>query len=220
MKVLWLFIVVAFIPGCHETATPNKNKVPSPIIVAIQPLGDVAKPTLQFLSSEIQNFYLARVIVLPARQLPHRFFNNTKSPRYCADSLLQYLQEEVRDSIDYVIGMTAQDIFTTKKDEDGHAKEPAEKYKIWGIMGLAYTPGKSSLVSDFRLRSLNKELEKRRLRNVALHELGHNFGLPHCAHQFCIMTDANESITTIDKESNGLCPSCRQKLKEALIIPK
>lgn len=83
-------------------------------------------------------------------------------------------------------------------------------------MGLGYQPGKSCVVSDFRFRSNNKELQQRRLRNVTLHELGHNFGLPHCSNKFCIMTDANESIKTIDNESNTLCNDCKRKISNKL----
>jgi archaemetzincin len=213
MKVLISLLVLFALPACNETGKPS---MASKTIIAIQPLGNFDKATLQYLSEEIKNFYNYRVIILPEKNIPSAFFNNTKSPRYSADSLLIYLKQEARDSINYVLGITHEDIFTTKKDEKGNIKQPAEKYAVWGIMGLGYQPGKSCIVSDFRLYTNDVLLEQQRLRNVTLHELGHNFGLPHCSNKFCIMTDANESIKTIDNESNTLCESCRKKISDKI----
>ena len=80
-------------------------------------------------------------------------------------------------------------------------------------MGLAYCPGNSCVVSDFRLKTKNKALHIARFKKVIIHELGHNFGLPHCPDKKCVMTDAVESIKTIDNAKPGLCNTCKNKLK-------
>ncbi len=63
-----------------------------------------------------------------------------------------------------------------------------------GIMGFGYLPGNACVISNYRLGKypqtqiqLNEKLLK-----VALHELGHNFGLPHCPDEQCIMIEAKE----------------------------
>ena len=79
-------------------------------------------------------------------------------------------------------------------------------------MGLAYCPGKSSIISKFRLRSSNKKLELERFKKVVIHEFGHNLGLPHCPDKNCVMTSAAEKISTIDKEKMELCDVCKRQI--------
>lgn len=49
-----------------------------------------------------------------------------------------------------------------------------------------------------------------RLRKVAVHEFGHNLGLPHCPNKNCVMTSAAEKLTTIDNEKLALCKNCKK----------
>lgn len=134
--------------------------------------------------------------------------------RFSADSLLVYLKSAKPDSLDIMLGLTAADIFTTKKNPDGTIRHPTYKYAVWGIFGLGHCPGSACVISSYRLKSNGSGKTRKRLRNVVLHELGHNLGLPHCIHTSCIMTDANEDIRTIDNSSQLLCESCRNKWKE------
>lgn len=98
--------------SCNQETTNFHATQP---LIAIQPLGNFDKSSLQYLSVQITDFYNCRVIILPQKNLPPEFFNNTKSPRYSADSLLKYLKREAHDSIDYVLGITHEDIFTSRK---------------------------------------------------------------------------------------------------------
>lgn len=86
-----------------------------------------------------------------------------------------------------------------------------EIQRFWNN-GLAYCPGNSCVVSGFRLKHKNEEKHFGRFKKVVIHELGHNFGLPHCADKNCVMTDAVEKITTIDNAKPDLCNKCKQKL--------
>jgi archaemetzincin len=45
---------------------------------------------------------------------------------------------------------------------------------------------------------------------VAVHEFGHNLGLPHCPNKKCVMTSAAEKLTTIDNEKLALCMTCKK----------
>jgi archaemetzincin len=79
-------------------------------------------------------------------------------------------------------------------------------------MGLAYCPGKSCIVSTFRINHPNQKIHFTRLKKVAVHEFGHNLGLPHCPDKTCVMTDAVESVSTIDNAKLALCEACKSKL--------
>lgn len=95
---------------------------------------------------------------------------------------------------------------------NGKVKSSIWRYNDFGIMGLAYCPGKSCVVSGYRLKHQNYDIHFGRFKKVVIHELGHNFGLPHCPDKKCVMTDAVESIKTIDNAKLELCLSCRKKI--------
>jgi archaemetzincin len=211
VKLTARYFLLIFVITCAGSCA-RKNITLHQSIVAIQPLGNFNQATIKFLSCNIQKFYGCRVVVLPSKDIPSQFFDNSKSPRYSADSLLRWLGNEAVDSIRSVLGITEKDIFTTKRDDKGNIKKPAEKYSVWGIFGLGYVPGKACVVSDFRLHCNDRQKELSRLRSITLHEVGHNFGLQHCPDKRCLMTDANESIKTIDHAGGDLCGSCRRKL--------
>jgi archaemetzincin len=116
------------------------------------------------------------------------------------------------DSLDFVLGLTSKDISVTKKDKWGKVKTPTYKYADWGIMGLAYCPGNSCIVSTFRIQHLNPKTHFTRFKKVAVHEFGHNLGLPHCPDKTCVMTDAVESVKTIDNAKLELCGKCKAQL--------
>ena len=108
--------------------------------------------------------------------------------------------------------MTSKDISTSKKDRKGNILKPEYKYQDWGIMGLAYCPGNSCVISSFRLKHKNKTIYFDRLKKVSVHEFGHNLGLPHCPNKKCVMTDAVETVSTIDNANLDLCDECKIKL--------
>ena len=150
---------------------------------------------------------------ISAVSLPKSAFVHIKSPRYRADTLLKYLEKiRIAESADFAFGITAQDISTTKRDADGNIKKPASKYRDWGIMGLAYRPGKTAIVSTYRLKQNHAEFYNR-LQKVCIHEFGHNLGLRHCADKNCVMTDAAESVRTIDHCQPALCTECALKIR-------
>lgn len=160
----------------------------------------------------IDSFYNIKTVILPYKELDKQAYVNIKSPRYRADSIIRIQQRNLPDSLDFVIGLTVKDISTTKRENNGKVLKPISKYTDWGVMGLGFCPGKSSIVSTFRLQHKNPKIQLERLKKVTIHEFGHNLGLPHCKNKKCVMTDAVESIATIDNESLSLCKDCRQKI--------
>jgi len=67
------------------------------------------------------------------------------------------------------------------------------------------------VVSTFRLsaRGADEKKLRDRLRKVAIHEVGHVTGLPHCEASACVMRDAEASIETVDKETGVFCEPCK-----------
>ena len=206
-RLLFLFVFILF--SCSKNNFTNNldNKT-----VGIIPYEEISNEEVVVLSKAIEDFYGIKTIVLPQKKMPTTAFVNIKSPRYRADSIIKFQNRNCPDSLDFVLGLTVKDVSVTKKDKGGNILKPTWKYNDFGVMGLAYCPGKSSIISKFRLKSSNKKLELERFKKVVIHEFGHNLGLPHCVNKNCVMTSAAEKISTIDKEKMELCDKCKKQI--------
>ena len=202
------FFLFLFLLACNSSETEKKSLLPKvfkPKIkkVGLQPYAKFPESNLLLLQTEIQSFYNCEVSLLPAIDFPQEAWYAPRS-RYRADSLIAHLRQTKPDSLNYVIGLSTKDISSTK-----------EPYEDWGILGLGYCPGPSCVVSTFRLKgsAKNQAHLEERLIKVTLHELGHNFGLPHCnKSDSCLMRDAGGTVKTVDQEAKVLCDFCRRKL--------
>jgi len=179
-------------------------------IVGIQPYEKFSIEDAKLISFAIDSFYRLETKVLPAKSLPNIAFTKIKSPRYRADSIIKIQNQNIPKNVYYILGLTNEDISVTKNDKNGKVLEPKWKYCDFGVMGLAYRPGKSAIVSKFRIKSKSHKTEMTRLRKVAIHEFGHNLGLPHCPDKNCVMTSAAEKLSTIDNEKLALCNTCKK----------
>jgi archaemetzincin len=180
--------------------------------LAVQPFNGCDAALVDTIAATLVEIYGLPVLTLKPSPMPDGSFINVKSPRYRADKIIADLKARLPDSIDHVLGFTHFDISTTKRDENGNVKDPAYKYEDWGVFGLGYRPGASCVVSTFRLKHANKQHFIDRVKKVAVHEIGHNLGLPHCPNTECVMQDAAESISTIDGVELKLCEACKKML--------
>ena len=210
-----LLLLVCFVIGLGACQS-SFDKVSEETSVAIQPFDGFERPYSDTVKAALENLYGIQVTVLDEIEIPQYAFVNIKSPRYRADTLIRYLRaNEAYDKFDHVIGLIKEDISTTKYVDykTKEIKQPENKYRDWGIFGLGFCPGKSCIVSSYRLhKSTSKENFIERLKKVSCHEMGHNFGLPHCPNKNCIMQDAAETIKTIDNVKLHLCEACRKKI--------
>ncbi len=201
-------ILVGLLVGC--------SKIPVDTKIAIQPLGSIDSAHVYSVERALEAYYGFEVDVLPYRPMPEHAFTEIRKPRYRADTLIAWLRDELPDGYNHVLGLTDKDISITKyKDrEAGIIKDPEWKYKDFGIFGLGFRPGKSCVVSTYRLKKgrKGKKLFPERLRKIACHEIGHNLGLRHCPNENCFMRDAAESIKTIDAVDENLCADCKKIL--------
>ena len=201
MKTPLAILCVVLLAACN-----TKQNTP---VIAIQPIGKVSADKITVVKHALNSVYHYQVLVLPAIQPPQQAYVNIKTPRYRADKLIAYLKDIKPDTVDYIMGLTGYDISITKKDMFGRIKEPQSRYEDFGIFGLGYMPGKSCVVSYYRLGNSIATLHNR-LAKIGVHELGHNLGLNHCTNKTCVMADAVEKISTIDNAEMKLCGGCKK----------
>jgi len=207
MKIYCISIFLLLVSCSKEKAIDYESEKR---IVGIQPYEKFSIEDAKVISFVIDSFYRLETKILSVIKLPKTAFTKIKSPRYRADSIIKIQNQNIPKDVYYVLGLTNEDISVTKNDKDGKVLEPKWKYCDFGVMGLAYRPGKSAIVSKFRIKSKNHKTEMTRLRKVAIHEFGHNLGLPHCPDKNCVMTSAAEKLSTIDNEKLALCKKCKK----------
>lgn len=170
--------------------------------IALLVLGDFDANTIEYIADKITSFYGCKTILLDSLNLPKNAYNKSRD-RYRADTLLNFLKTRIPDSIDNIIGFTNEDISVSIHSSND-----------WGVFGYGHCPGKCSVVSSFRLgkNKVQREIFNTRIKNVVLHELGHNFGLPHCLDSNCLMKDAKGKLSSVEGSNRKLCSNCKNKI--------
>jgi archaemetzincin len=155
---------------------------------------------LQPLKLDIKKFYGINTNSIRHDKLPISSYYKPRN-RYRADSLIKYLKSNKTQSQNLVLGLCAKDISVS-----------IHNAKDWGVFGFGYCPGNSCIASSFRLKKDSKPGYYSRLKNVVLHELGHNLGLKHCPDTVCLMVDARGKMSSIEGVNRKLCLNCKQFL--------
>jgi archaemetzincin len=176
--------------------------------LVIQPLGDeICIEDIDLVQEAIHQFYDMPVRVQPRLGLPKEAFYEPRH-RYRAERLLPFLKINLPEDGHRILGLTEEDISTSK----GIIED-------WGVIGLAVASGRECIISSYRCRlNARDEFQARvRLGKVAVHEVGHTLGLPHCPTAGCLMQDARGSVRVCDG-AYDLCIHCRNQLKLAGIL--
>lgn len=177
--------------SCSEKQkTMEKLEQKPSITILVQPFRDLKPEKAETVAEGIKKVY-PNVKVLEAIEFPENAYYKERNC-YRADSTIKFLNNRTKDSF-VTIGLTSKDISATKG-----------KIKDFGIMGLGYRPGKACIASDFRL---NKENSDEQFYKIAIHELGHTQGLPHCPEKMCFMRDAEGKNPT--NEETDFCKKCK-----------
>lgn len=173
--------------------TTMNNKTPKQI--SIYCMGGYPADSVQYLEAFLRK-YFPNVKVMPNNiNLPSQYFNKERN-RYLASGLLDELAKHRNN--DAVIGVTDYIIF-----------KPNKKSDTFGIMGMSYTNTFKSIVST-KIPLNGKEQSKDNICKLALHELGHGFGLKHCPNETCYMVDAEGTMKIVN--AIGFCESCKHVL--------
>ena len=149
---------------------------------------------------------LARVFRVPCQIKPDlfdiSFALDTGRRQYYSTAILQRLERHC-DLDARILGVTSCDLFV-----------PVLTF----VFGEAQLDGNCAAVSVARLREEGygmppcADLLRARLLKEAVHELGHTFGLRHCADWRCVMTSSH-AVERIDVKTAEFCAGCRMQVE-------
>lgn len=191
-KILFIFLSL-FFSFCSKNSDIKSVKK----TIYIQPLGDVKKLYIDSVKSVINNFYGYKCVVLDKKDFTDDILSRSRK-RYDANKILEKYKSDK-----HTLVITEKDITHKKKN-----------INEWGVLGLGFQPGKICIISTFRCKkNVSQYIAIERLKKVALHELGHNLGLPHCEYDpKCLMNNAKGTVKQIDHEGYFFCKNCRNIL--------
>ena len=206
--VIFSLLLSLFLFSCKDNTADhsiNKPHTTKPLAaikhtVAILPIALNDKELLADLTRGMQQKLGVEFVVLDEMKLPATAFYQPRQ-RYIADSLLVFLGKMNNKRYEKIIGVTTKDISTRKGDIPN-----------WGILGLGSCPGEACVISSFRAgqHKVTAAGFRRRMVTLALHELGHTYGLEHCPADTCLMKDAQGKMNLDDGDS--YCNRCRNYL--------
>lgn len=157
--------------------------------IAILPFTGVRRAVLEELCEDLRACAL-RCALVPEQPLPPDAYNPWRR-QYNADLLLARTRELLLDS-ERVLGVTDADLYAADLNF---------------VFGMADVYGQAAVVSVHRLQSEDRMRARERVLKEALHELGHTFGLAHCADPRCVMYFSN-TLADTDRKTAAFCPVC------------
>lgn len=171
--------------------------------IHIVALGAVDEEALAAIEVCLWHSYGFDVKRMPPQGEP-AFALDTQRGQYSSVFLLRNLVREVPTDAVRLLGVTEKDLFI-----------PMLSF----VFGQAQLNGSSAVVSLARLRQefyglpVNNAVLCARAVKEAVHEVGHTFGLTHCADTRCPMSLSN-NVRQVDLKGDELCKSCSIILEE------
>jgi archaemetzincin len=165
-------------------------------------VGTLPPPLLSFLQAGLTQELGAAVQVGGNLPLPASCPEGRR--QYPGEPFLEVLAAARTPEGDVILGVTGVDLFV-----------PGLNF----IFGLADPRGRCAMISLARLypefygQPRNPGRFKERALKEAIHELGHLWGLDHCANPACIMFFSN-SLTDTDRKGPGFCAQCQSIVKK------
>ena len=210
----FILLVIIFIVSCNSDNTGKsviltdkkeivKNEKHS---ISIVPFQGIDSNLIKELKTGILKQLKVELDILEKTSLPDFAFYKLRQ-RYIADSLLIFLRQINKNKFEKIIGITTKDISTRKGTVEN-----------WGILGLGTCPGEVCVISSFRAGKdkVSPSVFLHRMITLALHELGHTYGLEHCSVATCLMKDAEGKMNLDDGDS--YYEKCRDYLHDKDIL--
>jgi archaemetzincin len=173
-----------------------------PTFIYIAPLGDGVMEHLEGIAENAREQFGLEVKITE-NQGPPDYALHVVRKQYNSNLIIKRLIEICPPDAVKFLGVTSLDLFS-----------PIFSY----VFGEAQFRGKCAVVSSYRLRSNPDDGSAHgclrlahRLEKEAVHELGHTFGLHHCADPDCVM-NYSVGVQCADRKFGFFCRACRDMM--------
>ncbi len=171
--------------------------------LVVAPIGEVDRRLAVAVARGVAEAYgLTPCVATTSAPLPRTAFHPVRC-QYLAETLRNQVRPGNHEPGVVVLGLTEADLYA-----------PGLNY----VLGEADMPGNTAIVSLAYLRpttpgaTISRSHLQERAVKVAIHEVGHLFGLVHCREAGCVMQFAN-SAAMVDAAPRKLCPACQNELR-------
>jgi len=174
--------------------------------IYILPLGEIDMEILTAIKTELNLVFQVPTKILATAQNPAYAFEPKRCQYYSTKILKEISQQLPSDGLK-ILGVTEVDLCT-----------PVLTF----VFGEAHLGGIAAIISLARLRQeyyqlpVNKTILINRAIKEAIHELGHTFGLIHCADSQCVIC-FSPNVLSIDHKGHNFCPVCQELLATRII---
>jgi archaemetzincin len=169
--------------------------------LCLVPIGSIRPQVLDWIESAVAEWFPLPIRRLPPVAIPSGAYD-AKRGQYQSIELMKALSRFTSQGARRVLGVTDVDLAI-----------PMLSF----LFGQAQFEGPVAIVSLCRLHQefyglpAQQNLLRERAVKEALHELGHTFGLVHCADRSCAMSLATH-IELVDSKSEAYCARCGMQL--------
>ena len=174
-------------------------------MLALAAMGELPDGVLRRVEAELERGFGLRVRRMTPVAEPSEAYSPARG-QWSSAAFLKALLARVPADATRLLGVTERDLFV-----------PVLSF----VYGQAQLEGRVAVVSLARLRpefhglpADTAELE-RRAATEAVHEIGHTFGLVHCADRLCPMS-LSIDLVDLDRKTAEPCPGCSALLEGSL----
>ncbi|MGB7848622.1 MAG: archaemetzincin [Candidatus Acidiferrum sp.] len=176
--------------------------------VYVVAIGSVPAQVMEWVDGVVAEWCPWPILRMPALKLPEGAYDPARGQYQSVEIMKALAQCAPRDAA-RILGVTEVDLAIPM---------------LTFVFGQAQLDGPVALLSVCRLRQefygLRSEegLLRERVVKEALHELGHTFGLTHCAEPKCVMSLATH-IGLVDNKAQRFCVHCGEQLARRFASP-
>lgn len=177
--------------------------------VCVIPIGTIDKEILHYTQKELEDRFNVKIDIGRQLEDPAYAYHKQKK-QYHSTKILRRIHKLGLTGYDRILGIVDVDLYVPERTF---------------VFGEAVIKNKVAVISLTRLRQefydLPEDLTLFRKRIIieAVHELGHTYGLRHCANNKCVMF-LSKILSDTDHKGAALCSNCKKIMEKKKDILK